>query len=251
MILTVATLSGGKDGTVPSCQLFYYGFLTEKQMVNDSAMCMNDYIIQHRSKTDYRFYVYIHRRETNNSVFYVGKGTGSRAWHTHDRNLYWKNTKNKHGSIVEIVYDNLSEKAALELEKDLIAGLLEIGATLCNLTSGGEQTIVSAESRKRMSLIRKGRPLSELHKKALSASRAGKVRQDLEGSNNHHADETIYVFSKVDDSLIFIGTRLQLCKTFNLNHYSLRGLFLKGRIRKSSQGWKLLKEKDGTNKTES
>jgi hypothetical protein len=188
---------------------------------------------------------------TSNSVFYVGKGTSSRAWNFKNRSSYWNNITNKHGVVVEIVYDNLSEKEALELEKDLINGFSETGTSLCNLTSGGESPIVSDTTREKLSKSRKGRPLSVEHKNALSLSHQDKTREDMCGKNNIKCDTSIHTFIKVDGTDKFIGTRLDLCEKFKLDHYLLRGLFLKQQARKSSQGWKLLKETHGTNQTES
>lgn len=54
------------------------------------------------------YYVYLHRRATDNKVFYVGKGKGKRAFDNSSRNDYWQNTVNKHGLTVEIIYSELS-----------------------------------------------------------------------------------------------------------------------------------------------
>ena len=55
------------------------------------------------------YYVYLHRRGTDNEVFYVGKGKGRRAWHTWGRNKHWRNSVDKHGFFVDIVVDDLQE----------------------------------------------------------------------------------------------------------------------------------------------
>ena len=36
------------------------------------------------------FYVYIHKRQSDGIVFYVGKGRGKRAYYFHERNDHWK-----------------------------------------------------------------------------------------------------------------------------------------------------------------
>lgn len=216
-------------------------------MIKEFSLCMNDYILQHRAKVTSRYYVYVHRRKTDNSVFYVGKGTSSRAWNFQNRNEYWQNTSTKHGVTVEIVYDGLTEKEALDLEIDLIEGFSTFGSKLCNLTSGGESPIFSDDTRKKLSMARKGRRFTPEHRKSLGLSREGKPREDMVGQNNINCDSVVYTFSRLSDGEIFTGTRLELCKTFNLDHYLLRGLFLKQQTRKSNQGWKLLKETNGTN----
>lgn len=66
-----------------------------------------------------KFYVYVHRRADDNTIFYVGKGSGDRAWHKRGRSNWWRNVVNKHGHIVEIVIDFMDEDVAFDLEKDL------------------------------------------------------------------------------------------------------------------------------------
>lgn len=62
------------------------------------------------------FYVYIHRRETDGSVFYVGKGRDRRAWDMTNRNGDWKQEARAHGCSVFIIRDGMSEACALTLE---------------------------------------------------------------------------------------------------------------------------------------
>lgn len=85
------------------------------------------------------FYVYLHRRKTDNKVFYVGKGKGKRAYRPYGRNRRWTSTAKKHGFCVEIVFDNLTESEAFELEIETIKEMRYIfQETLCNMTDGGE-----------------------------------------------------------------------------------------------------------------
>lgn len=83
-------------------------------------------------------YVYIHRKRSDMSVFYVGKGTGNRAWRHVGRNKYWINTIKKHGFCVEVVQDNMSEEDAFLLEMWLIAKFRHEGVSLTNISDGGE-----------------------------------------------------------------------------------------------------------------
>lgn len=83
-----------------------------------------------------KFYVYLHRRKSDGSVFYVGKGSGRRAWVFEKRNSYWARVFNKHGCEVDIFKDNMPEVCAFTLEKIMIA---QYGIdSLCNITSGGD-----------------------------------------------------------------------------------------------------------------
>lgn len=66
-------------------------------------------------------YLYLHRKSTDGSVFYVGKGTGDRYRSTNRTNSHWQNTAIKHGVTVEIIDDNLQEWYAYEREVELIA----------------------------------------------------------------------------------------------------------------------------------
>ena len=80
-------------------------------------------------------YVYGHYKADTGELFYIGKGTGSRAWCKDSRNPYWKNIVKKHGLEVRILEDNLTDAEALDKEKQLIE---EIGLdNLANLTEGG------------------------------------------------------------------------------------------------------------------
>lgn len=87
------------------------------------------------------FYVYLHRKKTTGEVFYVGKGSGRRAYDRRGRSRWWKSTVEKHGYIVEIYMDCLQEWYAFELEKDLISlyGRRDKGeGSLVNACDGGE-----------------------------------------------------------------------------------------------------------------
>ena len=91
------------------------------------------------------YYVYAHRKATTGEIFYIGKGSGDRAWQIDlkgkPRNKLWRSIVTKHGFVVEIVLDGLQEWAAFELERDLIAlyGRRDRGlGSLANLTDGGE-----------------------------------------------------------------------------------------------------------------
>lgn len=94
-------------------------------------------------------YVYVHRHADDEEIFYVGKGTGNRAWSRANRNRWWKFVASKHGFCVEIVQSGLSEYDAHTLEIWLIANLKREGRPLCNLTDGGEGRLGHASSRRK------------------------------------------------------------------------------------------------------
>lgn len=128
----------------------------------------------------WRHYTYLHKRATDGSVFYVGKGTAprnpkkpihSRAHDTSSRNAYWRNVAAKHGFIVEIFASCADDTEAKRLERELIAS---IGRDrLVNLTDGGDGCaglVPSAETRAKIS-VNSSRPRSEAWIKAIREAR--------------------------------------------------------------------------------
>lgn len=142
---------------------------------------MTDRIVPSGSKI---FYVYIHRRKTDDNVFYVGKGHGNRAWSKHGRNTYWKRVAEKHGFYVEIIRSDMLEKDSFDLEVETIAS---IGIdNLTNLTQGGEGLSgyrFTEEQRNRM----KGRvgPLSPKFGKPTPPEVRRKIGDAQRGHLNH------------------------------------------------------------------
>ena len=65
------------------------------------------------------FYVYVHIRLDNNTVFYVGKGKGKRAYKP-KRNKFYNNVRKSCGCRVEIIKDKLTESQAFRLENKMI-----------------------------------------------------------------------------------------------------------------------------------
>lgn len=112
------------------------------------------------------FYVYVHKRASDGRVFYVGKGSGPRAW-SKTRSKYWHRIVAKHGYTVEIVQSGMEEWWAFELERELIA--LYGRENLCNLTDGGDGA--------------SGAIRTQETKSKIGASKIGKPRPDMEGSN--------------------------------------------------------------------
>lgn len=127
-----------------------------------------------RNSTPSDFYVYLHRRATDGSVFYVGKGCKQRAWWEFGRSEHWNRIKNKHGLVVEIFKDGMSENDAHMLEIEVIK---TIGRkNLCNHTDGGEGMSgwsASEETRKKFSISRTGRKHTDAAKKRMSDLRRG------------------------------------------------------------------------------
>jgi hypothetical protein len=112
-----------------------------------------------------KYYVYEHWRLDRDECFYVGKGTGIRAFNMWKRNKYHKAIQaklNREGSGIEVrmVATGLTESEAHEIEMKQIIFWREAGIELANLTMGGEgQTgrVVSAETRQRISQAQIGK----------------------------------------------------------------------------------------------
>ena len=84
------------------------------------------------------FYVYIHKRLDTGAIFYVGKGSGRRAWDKCSRNKHWRAVAGKTSWTHEIVLETEDEDEAFRHECELIASLMSQGVKLCNKTLGGE-----------------------------------------------------------------------------------------------------------------
>ena len=83
------------------------------------------------------YYVYRHMG-LDGSIFYIGKGTGDRAWSTQRDDIWRHFIRTRLGGryMVEILADGLSEDEALELESELIA---QHGERLVNWINPGRQ----------------------------------------------------------------------------------------------------------------
>lgn len=66
-----------------------------------------------------KYYVYVWKKIHNNEVFYVGKGTGNRYKSMKDRNVYFKNIRNKYDCECEIVKYFDKEEDAYDYELEL------------------------------------------------------------------------------------------------------------------------------------
>ena len=70
------------------------------------------------------YYVYQYIRLDTGSIFYIGKGKDNRYLRLDSRNDHFKNIINSTECVVEIIYDNLSESEAFELEMQTIYDLV-------------------------------------------------------------------------------------------------------------------------------
>ena len=138
------------------------------------------------------FYVYKHIRKDNNTCFYVGKGKGNRCY-TQSRGEHHDNICKRYGYEVVKIKENLTEKEAFALEREIIEDYVFVFGYginikgyddydhklphLTNFTWGGEGT--------------SGLTHSEEHNKKISESMKGKNA----GEKNYmygkrHSEET-------------------------------------------------------------
>lgn len=143
------------------------------------------------------FYVYAYLR-VDGSPYYIGKGSGKRAYDSHHATL-----KPRDRSRVVFLETNLTEIGALALERRMIKwyGRIDLGTgILRNRTDGGEGTsgrVFSEESKKKMSDAKKGKPsnspgstgliVTPEHRAKISAANKGKPGNRL---GIPHTEET-------------------------------------------------------------
>lgn len=132
------------------------------------------------NQVDKRFYVYEHR-DADGEIFYIGKGSGDRAWKISSRNAEWM-VRASSGFSVRIVKGDLLESCALCIERMLIAtaGIDK----LTNKAKGGASNsgwLPPQEYRDRLSKIMKGRPFPEAARtpEAMAKRRAKMVGRKL------------------------------------------------------------------------
>lgn len=83
------------------------------------------------------YYVYVHLRTDSKMPFYIGKGRLLRAWDFTKRNPHWKRIAEKHGCIVELLSEGLTQEQALDRERKEIAWARQY-YPLANATDGGD-----------------------------------------------------------------------------------------------------------------
>ena len=128
----------------------------------------------------FKFYTYYHTRNDTGEIFYVGKGTGRRAFAKY-RNAYWQNIVAKHGRTAHIIAYWRTEQYSFEHEKELIQELRATGFNLTNMTDGGEGSIGAvrnAEFRAKVSAFHKGRKHTPEHIEANRRANTGLKRSE-------------------------------------------------------------------------
>jgi hypothetical protein len=128
------------------------------------------------------FYVYEHWRPDTGACFYVGKGSGRRAYDMRrGRNRHHKFIQEKLAGLgmaveVRLVAERLLEGDALALEIERIASHRKAGVALANVSAGGEGPSGrrhTEDEKRRVSAKLKGRVVSASTRAKLSAAAMG------------------------------------------------------------------------------
>ena len=85
------------------------------------------------------FCTYLHKRNSDNKVFYVGAGSLKRPYSKQEnrRSKNWVSVVKEHGYTVDVLAHWDSKEDAFEHEKVLISTFRDMGHPLVNLTDGG------------------------------------------------------------------------------------------------------------------
>lgn len=128
------------------------------------------------------YVVYIHRKLSDGSPFYVGAGSNKRPFIITQRPKDWVNIVESVGYTIDIHKDGLSREECFKLEVELILmfGRIDIGTgCLINKTSGGRRVVGLSRDildvrNKKVSISAKGKVKSKEWRDKIAKSLTGK-----------------------------------------------------------------------------
>lgn len=129
--------------------------------------------------------VYVHKKKTDDSIFYIGIGEReSRAKKAAGRSKMWKDVSSAHGWYWQILFNDVTIEEAKRIEIYLIryyGKRIENMGELVNITDGGDGVFGARhteEHKKRISSLHKGKVLSEETKRKISDAHKGKKHKE-------------------------------------------------------------------------
>lgn len=178
--------------------------------------------------------VYFHRRNDDNSIFYVGIGSEEiRPYSKRNRNTHWHNIVNKVGYTVEIVHEGLTRDEACKYEVKYIKdfGRQDKGlGRLVNMTDGGDGSTGythNEESLKKMSDCNKGNN-NPFYGKTHTKERNEYMSKIQLGEKNHQSkvtkEQVIEIRKQYNQGGI---TQSKLGKMFNLSRGTVSDIIRK------------------------
>lgn len=200
------------------------------------------------------YYVYAYLRK-DGSPYYIGKGTGNRAWANHryksSKTNYYKGIATPPPERIVILESNLTSIGAFALERRMIRwyGRIDKGTgILRNKTDGGEGldgVVRTNEWKANISEASKGKPKSEGHRKNLSKSLIGNIpwNKGIQEKREYRSNTEVHTFKHIDGR-IEVCTMYQLRDKYLLNQGNLSNV-VAGR-RKSHMGWTIEKCDDSS-----
>jgi len=179
--------------------------------------------------------LYIHRRKSDLTPFYIGVGISSRPYNFSNRNEIWKSEYIKHDCVVDILHFSSDVDFLFKKEKELIfeyGRILDGTGILSNISTGGKGGIgckMSESNKEKIRLRMTGKKMSEETKAKLSKSKTGKsipieVRNKM--SESHKKRDYFHSgFGKkildIETGILYGNIRLA-CEALNLNMNSIQ-----------------------------
>lgn len=165
---------------------------------------------------DNKYYVYSHKKE-NGELFYIGMGSGKRAYKKDTRSTFWKRTYNKYGLIVNILFSGLTKKEAYQIEEYLIRyyGRRNLNTgSLVNLTNGGEGDFgykPTIETLRLRSKILKGK------KQSIESN----IKRSITLINNRSISKVCKKIIDTETNIVYSSV-VEVSEVFNISYSSLK-----------------------------
>lgn len=169
------------------------------------------------------YYVYVHRKKTDGSIFYVGQGKGNR-WKSYKRSKFWHSVQQKYGFTAHKIVEGVPQQCALSIERAVIAKLGR--ETLTNLTDGGDIGPTGYRHTPQR--------LLELRAYSPSEQTRRKISRSIRGINHPNFDSTEVTLVHPNHGTVK-GTKYYFHSVYSLNQNHITRL-MRGDYR-SHKGW--------------